>query len=224
MIRKTRFSITLAVLCLLFFSQCASHTSRGHANDHMHHKSVKELAAQFDDPQRDEWQKSDWVIDQISKSKNYAVWEIGAGSGFFSFKMAKKGWQVTAADPNPEFISLMEEKKLNLSIPEKMRLKTKLTTYDQPSIPKGAVDAVFLSNVYHHIENRVAYFKLVKESMKKNAKLVIVDFEEGKGGYGPPDSMRVSSSKCRRELEEAGFKKFSVNQSELPYQYLLTAE
>ena len=60
---------------------------------------------------------------------------------------------------------------------------------------------IFLSNTYHHIENRVAYFTRLRSSLKPRGRLVIVDFTAGQMAMDIPDRQQVE-----RELSAAGYR------------------
>ena len=61
---------------------------------------------------------------------------------------------------------------------------------------------MFLSNTYHHVENRVAYFTRLRPALKPGGRLVIVDFAPGQmGAMEHPDRAQVE-----RELTAAGFR------------------
>ncbi|MCC5815819.1 MAG: hypothetical protein JJT78_13785, partial [Leptospira sp.] len=101
--------------------------NHGSANQYMHQTDVKDLARRFDDPARDKWQKPELILDRIhqllidsdasttshnsASQKSPVLWEIGAGSGYFSTKFVGRGWTIIAADPNPEFLNILQEKK-----------------------------------------------------------------------------------------------------------------
>jgi SAM-dependent methyltransferase len=212
-----------------FSYECANpkhgdhHHSAG-ANHHMHQKSVEELSANFDNPKRDEWQKPDVVLAVIaSQIKNPRIWEIGAGSGYFSLRFPGKKWFTIASDPNPEFLAVINSKIKNLPSTEQKLIQTQLTTYEKPGINNSSINVVFSSNTYHHIENRTEYFQEVKKSLPKNGILVLVDFESGRKGDGPPESMRISSEQVVSELKSSGFTKFQIDTKSLPYQYIIIA-
>ncbi|MCC5815693.1 MAG: class I SAM-dependent methyltransferase, partial [Leptospira sp.] len=213
--------------------------NHGEANQYMHQTDVTDLAKRFDEPARDKWQKPDVVLDRIHQlltnskagtasqnrvSQNSPVlWEIGAGSGYFSTKFVGRGWTIIAADPNPEFLNILQEKKKTLAKKEQSRFIIQKIPYDAPAINRKDVDLVFSSNTYHHIENRSDYFSEVKKALGDRGSLMIVDFEKGKSGMGPPQNMRFTPKEVIDELKQAGFKTFEVDSKSFPYQFMLIA-
>ena len=63
---------------------------------------------------------------------------------------------------------------------------------------------MLLVNVYHHIDDRVAYFKKLASSLKPGGRIAIVDQNETTE-RGPPKSMRVAVETIDTEMKQAGF-------------------
>ena len=148
--------------------------------------------------------------------------KIGAGTGYFSFKITPKAKKVIAADVDDRFLEYIQKKKES-SI-QFDNLETRKIPYDSPSLASEEADLVFLVNVYHHIENREAYFKKVKDGLSKKGKLMIVDFKKGDLPHGPPDKMKFSAEHVTKELEKAGFSKIKTDENTLEYQYIIIAD
>ena len=191
----------------------------------MHKLSVEELAQRFEDPSRDAWQKPDQVIALLGDIKAKTVVDIGAGSGYFTFRLAEKGARVVAADVDDDFQNFIAHKKEELDYSDD-QVRLKKIPYDSPMLGTESTDAVIIVNTYHHIENRVPYFKEVYQGLTPAGVLMIVDFKKQKfdGGVpGPPLKMRISKDQVLEELEGSGFKSFEVDTDLLEYQYIVRA-
>jgi ubiquinone/menaquinone biosynthesis C-methylase UbiE len=174
----------------------------------------------FEDPRRAEWQKPEKTVDYLTIKNGDIVADIGAGSGYFtvifSKKVGDKG-KVYAVDIEKGMIDYIKKraKKEDLK-----NIKTILSTPDDPLLPKYSVDLIFMCNTYMYIENREAYLKILKEALKKNGRLAIVDFHATNTAVGPPPNMRISEKKTMEEVLKAGFK-LKAEYNFLPYQYFL---
>lgn len=82
-------------------------------------------------------------------------------------------------------------------------------------------DILFSVNVYHHIKNRVEYFKYVRRNAPFLV-LCIIDFKYDVQPKGPPPEFKVPLKIMRGELTEAGYAT-AVNSDLLPYQNILIA-
>ena len=82
------------------------------------------------------------------------------------------------------------------------------------------MDHVLLVNTYHHISDRVAYFRALKTQVKKGGQLVIVDYDPGADPeHGPPPEHRLPLAKVTEELTAAGWQ-LEGTLGLLPHQYV----
>lgn len=196
-----------------------AHHKHGTANDYMHQSSVEDLIERFESADRDAYQKPDQVIEYLGDIQGKKVLDLGAGSGYFSVRLAAQGASVIAADVNEEFQAFItkriQENKLTGIEPRKI-------PYDDPGLAAQEVDMVLIVNTYHHIENRTDYFTKVKAGLKPDGALVVIDFFDFETPVGP-EHHKVSIDTVIDELRKAGFTTFSVNVDLLPYQYCIKA-
>jgi ubiquinone/menaquinone biosynthesis C-methylase UbiE len=176
-------------------------------------------AIEFSD--RDEWQKPDEVVKSLNLKPGDVIADIGAGDGYFTKRFAR------AVSPGGQALGL----EISSSKVEYMRKdaeRSGLTSYkallidsDDPGLKPGSVDVVFMCNTYHHLSNRVKYLKRLSKSLKKNGRIVIVDFYKKPMPVGPssPDH-KLAREVVLEEFQEAGYK-FLDDKDFLPHQYYL---
>lgn len=223
----------ILLLCVSLYPFCngyaqdagthAQHSKHGQANAHMTSIGFDQLVERFESPERESWQKPEEVIQLLGNLKGKTVIDIGSGTGYFSFRLANAGAQVIASDVDPRFIEFIKKRKQDRKIPDQ-NLLVRQIPYDSPMISKQEADIVLLVDVYHHIENRPEYFKLVLSGLKPEGKLVVVDFKTIESPDGPPLFMRIDAEQVKQELTAAGFKTISINTTLLPWQYIVTAQ
>jgi len=190
------------------------------ANEYMHQSSVEELVERFESPERDAYQKPEKVLEFLGDISGKTIMDIGAGSGYFSVKLAKKGANVIAADVNDEFQALLKERIKKEKIEN---LTTRKIPYDAPGLENQEVDMVLIVNTYHHIENRSEYFAKVKTGLKNDGELVVIDFFDADIPVGPKHH-KISIDTVISELKKAGYTHFKVEADLLPYQYIITSK
>jgi 2-polyprenyl-3-methyl-5-hydroxy-6-metoxy-1,4-benzoquinol methylase len=191
------------------------------ANKHMLKSSVDELIKKFESPERDAYQKPEKVLEYLGNIEGLTIMDIGAGSGYFSIKLAKEGAKVIAADVDDSFQEFIRNriKENNLK-----NIETRKIPYDSPSLKDEEADIVLIVNTYHHIENRSKYFQKVKKGLNSNGKLIIIDFFKVEIPVGPPVNHKLSIDEVIKELQKAGYTTFNVNVDLLPYQYIIEAK
>ena len=196
------------------------HGHGANANEYMHQSSMDELIERFESPERDAYQMPDKVLDAIGDLKGKTVMDIGAGSGYFSVKLARRAGQVIAADVSKDFQEFLKKRieKENIT-----NISLRLLPFDSPELKEGEVDMVFMSNTYHHIDHRPRYFSMVKKGIKIGGSLVIIDYVKSDIPVGPPTEHKVSMDQIIAELKKAGFTNFDLNVNLLPYQFIITA-
>ena len=190
------------------------------------HQSVKhnfsnaeKWAKIFENPERDEWQQPDHVIQAIGIQPDAVIVDIGSATGYFPVRFAKVVPQgkVIGVDVEKDMVDYLNDRAQKEGINNLISI---LGEFHDPKIPEPA-DIVFICNTYHHIDDRVTYFKNIKSKFRPDGKLVIVDFRKGDLPVGPPDKQKISPKHVIQELEKAGFV-LTQHQEDLPYQYMLT--
>lgn len=191
------------------------------ANDYMHRSSTEELIERFESPERDAYQQPEKVLAYLGDLSGIKIMDIGAGSGYFSIKLAEKGAHVIAADVSDEFQEIIK-KRIEENEIENIELRK--IPYDSPDLADEEVDKILIVNTYHHIENRVDYFSKVKKGIKPNGELVVIDYFKKEIPVGPPANHKVDLETVKKELKEAGFTQLNVNVDLLQYQFIIRAK
>ncbi len=197
------------------------HSHEG-ANAHMNKSSFEELVKRFEDPERDAYQKPDEVLSFLGRLGGKKVMDLGAGTGYFSTRLAKAGAQVIAADINQRFLDHIKDRREAEKIPT-ASIELRKVPENDPLLKKEEVDKVLLVNTYHHINDRVEYFKKVREGLKAQGELVVIDFKKQDDDIGPPKHLRLSSNEVATELKMAGYPRIKVDVDLLEKQYIVRA-
>ncbi len=186
-------------------------------------EEINSLIEIYDDPERVNWQNPDLVVDRIGPYENKVIADIGAGTGYFTFRLINDAKKVIAIDIEEQFLDLIDERKSGLKTEIAEKLETRLVQPDNPMLKDEEVDIVLLVNTYFNISSRVAYLEKVKIGLKNNAKIVIVDYKLGNIPTGPPDDLKIPVSEVESELINAGFNNVLIDTASLKYQYIITA-
>ena len=177
----------------------------GQKPDHMDHSfaDAERYAKSFDDPARDAWQMPDRVIAALGLKPGQTVADIGAGTGYFTVRLAKSAAapKVYAVDIEATMVEYVRQRAMREGLKNVVVVKAGA---DRTNLPEP-VDVVLIVDTYHHIPNRVAYFTALKALMKPGARLAIVDFKKD-APAGPPVEFRFTPDQINAELAQAGFK------------------
>jgi ubiquinone/menaquinone biosynthesis C-methylase UbiE len=172
--------------------------------DHLHHRfdDPERYAKSFDDPARDAWQMPGRVIEALNLQPGDTVADIGAGTGYFTVRLAKavpKG-RVLAVDIEPSMLAYIGKRAAAAGLDN---VATVQATGSSPQLPSRA-DVVLIVDTYHHLPNRVSYFKDLKPSLAPNGRVAIVDFRKD-APDGPPPQFRFEAEQIVAEMQQAGY-------------------
>jgi cyclopropane fatty-acyl-phospholipid synthase-like methyltransferase len=168
-------------------------------------------------PRTRRWQKPEEILDALHLNGTSIVADIGAGTGYFSVRIAKRipDGKIFAADIEPDMVSYLGERAHREHL---TNLVPVLATAGAANLPEP-VDVVLVVDTYHHIGNRPQYFAKLKSSLRPGGWLAIVDFKADSPS-GPPAQYRISPEKITEELNAAGYSLLETLQF-LPRQYYL---
>lgn len=194
------------------------------ANRYMNSNQVDRLIDAFDSPERAEWQKPGEVIGLFGDIEGKTIMDLGAGSGYFTFRLANHGAHVIAADVSEDFQESIREKLGKNEFKHLANLiELRKVPYDSPDLKSEEVDGVLLVNTYHHLDDRTDYMKKVISGLKKGGRLIIVDYKTDVP-FGPPESHKLALSEALNEILKVGFDRFTVDLALLERQYVIIGE
>lgn len=173
--------------------------------------------AHLEDPRRDGWQQPEEVLRRLNLRPGMKIADIGAGTGYFSVRLARheSAPLVYAVDIAPKMVEFVRERAAK----EKLdRLRAVLGGETSPNLPE-AVDLVLVVNTYHHIADRVAYFRKLGASLRPQARIAIIDWKK-EAPMGPPAPHRFPPEQIESEMGQAGYRLIEQHDF-LPHQHFL---
>jgi protein-L-isoaspartate O-methyltransferase len=153
----------------------------------------------FESPGRDERLQVTRVMDLLGISLGKVVADIGAGSGWFTVRAARRVTDtgtVYAVDINPEAIRCIDNRVKKEGL---RNVKTILSKADDPLLPANAIDSVLLLKTYHEVEKPVALLQNLRASLRASAKVGVID----RNGNG--ENHGVAREIVIREAAAAGY-------------------
>ena len=175
----------------------------------------------LESPDRAAWQKPDQIMDALRISDGAAVADIGAGSGYFTVRLAQRVGPkgiVYAQDVQREMLEVIR-RRAKLEGLQNVQLRRGQGS--DPNLPAGALDAILVVDTYYQVTPavRVMFLKNLAAALKPNGRLGIVEYKPGRGGPGPDAEERLASSIVETDARTAGLRVLA--RENLPYQYLV---
>ena len=208
----------IAFACLGLSATAQQHQSQTKP-DHMQHRfdDPERYAKSFDDPARDEWQMPSRVIEALALSPRMSVADIGAGTGYFSVRLAKAipAGTVYAVDVER---SMLEHIRKRASTEGLKNVVTVRASGGSPNLPRP-VYVVMVVDTYHHLPNRPTYFRELGKSLVTGGRVAIIDFRKD-SPEGPPPEFRFEADQIISEMKQAGYR-LDAKHDFLPRQHFL---
>lgn len=154
----------------------------------------------FEDAERDRKLQINRVMDILGVRAGTSVADIGAGSGWFTVRAARRvgeNGKVYAVEINPEAIRYIQNRAQRERL---ANIRTVLGREDNPLLPKSSVDAVLILKTYHEIAEPVRVLKNLRLALKPGARIGIID----RNGAG--DDHGINRKDVLAEAERAGYR------------------
>lgn len=201
-------------------SAATTDVSPHHAHKHGYHRrfeGAEQWSKKFDDPARDKWQMPDEVIRELKIGATDSIADIGAGTGYFSLRIARAYPTATvyAADVETGMIEYLKKQSVQRSLPNHKPIRVSPHSLNLPA----RVNLVLVVDTYHHIDDRSSYFAAVRKRLLPDGRVAIIDFTAD-SPEGPPREHRISPSEMKEEMRKAGYA-LDQDITLLPYQYFL---
>ena len=152
-------------------------------------------------------------------NSNDVVADIGAGSGYHSFKISSKSDNglVYAVDIQPEMLMAIENRKKLIGV---INIKTILGSEKSVNLPTNSLDKVLMVDVYHEFNFPVEMIASIKKALKPNGKLFLVEYRSEDPNVPIKSIHKMSKEQAVKEMNMAGFK-FIKNINNLPWQHCM---
>lgn len=184
----------------------------------------EDILEKVEDSERIVWQKPEEVVRILGDLSEKTIADIGAGSGYFTFRFALKAKKVIAIDIDPVMIKIIETFKQQLPAPIQEKIETRLAQPDDPMLQTSEADVITIINTIGFIEDRKKYYNLLKQGLSEGGELFILDFKTKKLSINAPSmDLRVPLGTLEEELEAAGFEVMDSDDQTLDYQYIVRA-
>ena len=153
----------------------------------------------FETPGREDKLQINRVMDILTITPGKNVADIGAGSGWFTVRAARRTGDeghVYAVDINPEAIRYIDDRMQKEQL---HNIRTIQGREDDPLLPPNQIDAVLLLKTYHEVAKPVALLRNLRPALRPGAKVGIIDRNGGAENHG------VNRDIVVKEFAEAGY-------------------
>ena len=168
-------------------------------------RPAEEWIKTLDGPARVAGLKIDEVVSALKLQPGQTVADIGAGSGLLDVPLARavgpRG-RVYAVEIDAGFFP---EIRKRADAAQVTNVETVLGKFTDPALPVKSIDVALFHDVIHHVENRAAYLKTLAAYLGRAGRVVVVDYEGGKGPHRLQPELEVTREQLADWMTEAGF-------------------
>ena len=154
---------------------------------------------------RDEWQQPERVIAALGIRSGDRVADLGAGSGYFTLRLAPAvgaDGRVYAVDVDEEMNEYLRQRVAQAGV---VNVDVILGRFEDPLLPDGGVDLVLMVDTYHHLDDRPAYFRNLRRDLTPGGRVAVIDYDGRKLWFMRLLGHTTPREELLREMAEAGY-------------------
>lgn len=174
----------------------------------------------LDRANREQEENTEKALQVIGIARGSSVADIGAGSGYYTVKLATlvgPSGRVYANDIQPGMLDLVRRKVDQLRL---VNVSFVLGESSDPRLPPSSVDLALMVDVYHEVSEPQSMLRHIRDALRPGGRLVLLEYrgEDASVPIQPLHKMTVAQAKV--EIEAEGFVLSGVRE-ELPWQHIL---
>jgi ubiquinone/menaquinone biosynthesis C-methylase UbiE len=171
-------------------------------------------------PEREAEEAPDEALDAIGIAKGATVADIGAGVGYFTWRLATRTGptgKVYAVDIQP---GMLEQLRRNMADRKLANYEAVLGAVDDPHLPVGRIDMALLVDVYHEFSQPRKMLERIRASLKPDGRMVLLEYRKEDPKIPILEAHKMSVAEVKAEIEPEGFR-LEKTLENLPRQHIL---
>ena len=179
-------------------------------------------ASWLERPNREAEERTDLLVENLPLEADDVVADIGAGTGYFVFRMAPRvpEGKVYAVDIQPEMLEIITKRMAETGV---QNVETIRSTEMSTNLPDSTVDVVLYVDVYHELSYPYEMMQSVYNALKPGGKVILIEYRAEDPTVPIKPLHKMSEAQARKELEAAGFT-WVETKDFLPQQHFLVFE
>lgn len=174
----------------------------------------------LDRSERETEEAPELALDAIGIRKGQVVADVGAGTGYFTLRIARRvgaEGKVYANDVQPE---MLDKLRANAQREKLSNIETVLGSVADPKLPAGKIDVVLLVDVYHEFSQPQEMLQHIRAALKPDGRLVLLEYRKEDPAIPIRQEHKMSVTEVKAEVEAEGYKLEKVVET-LPRQHII---
>ncbi len=177
----------------------------------------------LDRPQREEEEQPTLVLEALALRGGETVVDLGAGSGYFTFRIAPKvgkAGKVLAVEIQDEMIETLRRRAAEQKL---MNVVVVKGAEDDPRLPANTVDLVLMVDVYHELSCPFEVMTKIREALKPHGRVVFVEYRKEDPKVPIKEVHKMSVAQLEKEMAAVGLARVQAIEK-LPLQHIVIFE
>ncbi|GAB5413758.1 MAG: class I SAM-dependent methyltransferase [Congregibacter sp.] len=169
---------------------------------------------------RESQERTDLLIKRLPLEPDFSVADIGAGTGYFSFPVARRvpDGKVYAVDIQPEMLAMLRERSRELGV---KNVEAVQGSVQNPGLAPESIDLAFIVDAYHEFSHPLEMGQALATALRSGGRLVLVEYR-GEDPRVPIKRLhKMTEAQVRREIEALGLV-WESTEDYLPQQHVIT--
>ena len=170
-------------------------------------------------PSRIEEEMPDAVVDNMNLAADDVVADIGAGSGYFSFRIARKvpNGKVLAVDIQPEMLALIENTKASEGLDN---VEGILGQIDDPNLPPDSIDAAIMVDAYHEFSHPFEMINGIYNALRPGGRIFLLEYRGEDASVPIRPLHKMTQAQVIKEMSIFGLE-YTETLDFLPWQHMM---
>ncbi len=179
-------------------------------------------ASWLERPERADNERPDFVVDSLNLAPMDVVADIGAGTGYFTFRMVPQvpRGRVFAVDIQPEMLDIMRKRAQEQGIDNVSLVRG---TIQDPNLPTDSIDVALMVDAYHEFSHPREMMQSLVKSLVPGGRVVLIEYRKEDPSVPIKPLHKMSEAQARKEMEAVGLR-WVETKDMLPRQHFLVFE
>jgi ubiquinone/menaquinone biosynthesis C-methylase UbiE len=206
-----------------YYQERALHSRDGIGKFYLNREIAKVMGHQemlwLERPSREIQEQPNKVVEALNLKPTDVVADIGAGTGYFSFRIASLVPQgkVYAVDIQPEMLDVINFLKTENNV---TNVELVLGTLSNPNLPENSIDVALMVDAYHEFEYPREMMEALVKSLKPGGRVMLVEYRQENPLIPIKTLHKMTQKQVKKEMNAVGLS-WQETQEFLPQQHFM---